>query len=263
MANEFDFSLDSLELADDQGLSYDADNYQDQVSPAPPAKGNYAVIALGFKARTTKDGKTITEAGGFPMFQIPVINIVDGLGEGVERKVGIFADVKTKPYDRYGTVVSGLGDLTRALGSPNWSGMEGGLAAVREGFESNTAFKVQLDWEIYDKDFIDAAFEQLGVPTDKDARTDADKKLVGAIYNIGRVKGMQYFPYNEERGVFSHVFQRGNLTFTSPVTNAPVTVEVEHRAYEAKPVLSRYFPANENVKLGPIKTKPSKLKGLL
>jgi hypothetical protein len=266
--SQFDFSLDSLALVDDSELSYDSENYQDQVtSPAPPNKGIYRVVAQGFKPRTDKSGKPVVEDGKFPIFTIGVVNIIDGLGEGVERKVGIFADVKTKPFARFGTPVSGLGDFTRALGTPNWSGIEGGLAAVRDALESSTAFSIGLDWSVYDKDFIAAAIQQLEIPADKSARTDDEKKLLNAIYKVGRVEGQQYFPFNEDRGTFSHVLVRGNVTFINPVTNAPVTVDVDQRAMEARPFLSRFYSANDyasgKAKSGPAKVKAAVQKGVV
>jgi hypothetical protein len=260
----FDFSLDSLNLTDDVELNYNPDEYQDQVNPAPPAKGNYVSQVLGFKPKTNKEGEAVLVDGRFPVFQLGMVEILDGLGEGVTRKVGLFQDVTTKPFDRYGTVVSQFSDFARSLGTPGFSSLDDGLSLIREALESSTTFVSQFDWNVYDGDFIKAAQEQLGIPTNRDERTDEQKALLNTIYKVGRVTGQQYFPFDPDKDTFTHVLNRGNITFVNPVTKSPVTVEVESRALEARAIISRYYPkgdyVNGKVKVGAVKVKPAQFK---
>lgn len=257
---ETKFGLNDLVINDDLDVALDNDTYQDQANPAPPVAGNYRLRALSLDLRKDKAGNQVLEAGGFPIFVLGMAEIVEGLGDGVTRKVGLFYDIKTKAYDRYGSQASGLGDLTRAYGTPNWRGLTEGVAALKEAFESNATFAAQLDWAVYDKDLPIAAFAQLEIPADKNDR-DADdaeqKKLVNAIYKAARVQGMRNFPFNENTGKFIHVLQRENVTIAGPT--GPITIEMDHRALEARPTITRFYPATE-VAAGRVKFVPSKVK---
>ena len=279
MSDDYKFGLSDLALSDDLDVSMDNDTYEDQANPAPPVAGNYLVRALTLDAATKKTGELILEDDKFPIFRLGMIEIVEGLvdatGNPVSRKVGIFHDVKTKPFQRQGGgVASGIGDLTRAYGTRSWSGLdpenpESGISVLKEAFEQQATFAIALDWEAYDKAFIDAAFEQLSLKTGKELyasgekREDAEKKLVNAIYNAGRVKGMRFFPFDSDRGKFLGVLARENVTFKNPMTNGLTTVEVDHRSLEAKPVITRFYPHKDveagRVKFGPSKAKPAAL----
>lgn len=263
MSEETKFGLDDLVVGDDLDVSLDNDTYQDQANPAPPVAGNYRLRALSLDYRKNKAGETVLDGGQFPIFVIGMAEIVEGLvdanGQPTTRKVGLFADVKTKSYDRYGTPASGLGDLTRSYGTPNWRGLQEGINVLKEAFESNALFTAQLDWSVYDKDLPIAAFEQLGITpgvASKD-RSEEERKIVNAIYKEARVVGMKNFPFNENTGKFVHVLQRENVDIKLP--SGTVTIEMDHRALEARPTITRYFPAVEfaagRVKLGPSKVK--------
>jgi hypothetical protein len=269
-AEDLKFGLSDLVVADDLEVALDNDSYQDQANPAPPAYGNYNCRALSIKPRTNKEGAVIME-GNYPILTLGMVEIVEGVGEGETRKVGLFSDIKTKPYDRYGTPASGLGDLTRSYGTRNWRGLDpedpdSGISVLKEAFDQNSTFAVQLDWECYDKVFVDAALLQLAdqIPKDKADRTDDQKKLVNSIYNAGRIKGMKYFPHSDVSGKFSPVFVRENVTFKNPVTNQNITVDGEHRTLEARPYISRFYPKKDvetgRVKFGPLAVKATALK---
>lgn len=265
MSEELKFGLSDLEVGDDLDVAMDNEDYQDQVNPAPPALGNYRVKALGIELRKNKEQQPILEDQQYPIFTIPMVEIVEGLGDGVTRKVGIFHDVKTKPFARFGKPASGLGDLTRSYGTRNWRGLDpqdpdSGVAVLREAFEQGMGFTVQLDWGVYDGDGIKAALAATGLDKiAKEDRTDEQKKLLGAIYNAGRITGMKKFPYDADRGKFIHVLNLDGFTYKNPVTSQPVTVECESRTLEARATITRFFPAADyeagRVKLGPIKVK--------
>ena len=253
MSDDLKFGLSDLEVGDDLDVSMDNDTYQDQANPAPPAQGNYRVKALGIKAKTTKEGKTVYEQGArgenYPIFQIPQIEIVEGLGDGVTRKVGIFHDIKTKPFERFGVLVSGLGDLMRSYGTRNWSGLDpqdpdSGVSVLKEAFESGMLFTPQLDWEIYDAEGIKAALEATGLAqVAREDRDEEQKKLLGAIYNAGRIRGMKKFPFDAQRGKYQHVMLLEGFTYKHPVSGQPVTVECDSRTMEAKPVITKLHTA--------------------
>lgn len=266
MSDESKFGLSDLTIGDDLDIALDNDNYQDQVNPAPPVAGNYRLRALTLDYRKDQTGQPVLKKDTYPVFVIGQAEIVEGLldanGQPTQRKVSLFYDVDTMPIQRFGTVVSGLGDFTRSYGTANWSGLSEGIDVLREAFDQNQLFTAQLDWSVYDKEFKEAAFEQLSLnPKTRYAdRDDDEKKLVGAIYRGAEVVGMRNFPYNASTGRFTHVLQRENVVIKNPLTNSPVTIEVGHRALEARPTITRFFPNVDfeagRVRIGPLNVKP-------
>lgn len=268
MNDELKFGLSDLEIGDDLDVSLDNDTYQDQANPAPPAAGNYRMKALSLEPKKNKEKKQILVDDKFPIFVIGVVDIVEGLvdanGNPTTRKVGVFQDIGTKPFDRFGTPASGLGDLTRSYGTPNWKGLDpqdpdSGISRLKEAFEQGSLFTAQFDWSVYDKEFVDNAFAQLNLQAGLKAkdRSEEDRKLVNAIYREARVTGMRNFPY--QNGRFVHVLQRENVSFKHPVSGTIVTIEGDHRALEARGTLTKFYPNLDyeagHVKLGPAKVK--------
>lgn len=263
MTDELSFGLADLDVQDDLDVAMDNETYQDQANPAPPVAGNYLVKVLKLGPKTdNKEKQPIYENKDkrYPILSLMSVEIIDGLGTGVTRKVGLFQDIKTKPFDRFGTPASNLMDLSRALGTDNWQGIPAGLAAVNEAVQLGTPAAIQLDWSIYDSQFVEDALKQLGL-TDipKDQLNDEQKKLKSAVYNNARVTGMRFFPFNEKTEKFIHVLQRDNVTFKHPVTGVNITVEGDHRALEARATITRYFP-KADVDAGRTKIGPSKVK---
>lgn len=269
--DDIQFGLADLEVQDDLNVSMDNETYQDQANPAPPAAGNYGAKILKFDARRDKDKKPVFKGGDprFPVLQIVSAELVEGLGDGVTRKVGLFYDIDTKPFDRFGVPASGLGDITRAYGTDSWSGIPNGIELLKEAIQGNQLFYAQYDWNVYDKEFVEAAKEQLGLANStRDSRdaNESEKKLYNAMYRAASVTGMRFFPYNPDTGKFSHMFVRGDVQVKNPTTNAIVTVEVPQRSLEARLTITRFFPKTQAESgrivggIGPAKTKPQALK---
>lgn len=267
MTDELSFGLADLEVTDDLNVSMDNETYQDQANPAPPAAGIYNFKAIKLDARRNKDKEPVFEGGDsrFPILTLVTVEIVEGLsdasGNPTTRKVAVFQDIKTKPFNRNGSPASNLGDITRAYGTDSWAGIPAGLAALRQAFETGGTFAAGFDWSIYDGELVKAAIEQLEIPADKDNRDENQKKLIGAVYNAARVTGMRFFPYNENTGRFSNVLVRENVVIKNPVTNSNVTIEVPHRTFEARGTITRYYPKQDvesgRVKFGPARVKPA------
>lgn len=262
MSNELNFGLADLEITDDLNVSMDNETYQDQANPAPPVAGNYGAKAVKIEPAKNKNQEPIFENSDprFPIFRLQTVELVDGVDS--PRKVAIFQDIKTKPFDRYGSASSQLGDITRAYGTESWQGIRAGLELLQEAAQQGNVFYAQYDWSVYDKAFIDAALVQFELKdVAKDDRTDEQKKLLNAVYKAGRVTGMGRFPFNEKTGKFSHVLPLGDVTFKNPVTNSNVTVEVDGRTLEARLTITRFFPKSDveggRVKpIGPLNIKP-------
>jgi hypothetical protein len=261
--SENKFGLADLELNDvDAGFEVNPETYKDQANPAPPAYGNYGFKILNIGARTTKEGVAILQNDRYPILSLNQVEITEGLGDGVTRKVGLFQDVPTKPFERIGVAVSALADLIRSIDATRaWRGLDEGRDILREAFDQGIQAHAQFDWSAYDKAFVEAAFEQLQLPKSKDERTDEQNAAVSAIYKTARITGMKFFPFNENSGKFHPEITLGNITFRPGKNAAPVTVEVESRTLEARPTITRYYPSTDaqggRVKLGPINVKPA------
>lgn len=271
MSEDLSFGLADLDVQDDLDISMDNETYQDQANPAPPVAGNYGLkaVKLGPKTKKTDGGspEPIFENNDkrFPILQLTTAEIVEGLGEGVTRKVTLFQDIRTKPFDRYGKAVSNLGDITRSFGTDSWVGIPNGILALEQAAQLGNVFAGQLDWSVYDTQLVTEGLKQLSIPANKDERTEDQKKILNSLYNAARVTGMRFFPYNTNTEKFSHVLVRQNVTFKGP--NGNLTVEVPHRALEARATITRYFPKVDveggRVKFGPINTKPQQLKNVI
>lgn len=269
MSDEIKFGLDDLAVEDDLDVSLDNDTYQDQANPAPPVTGIYAIKALDLDYKKygkdhDKEGQPVLVDGKFPVLTVGLGLIIEGLGDGVERKVGLFAEAGTKPFDRFGSAASGMNDLARSYGLPNYTGIKDGIALLKEVQQSGQPFYANLDWSVYDKEFVEAAFDQLGLDPDLkfNEREPDEQKLANAIYKAARITGMRNFPYDTEKGKFIHVLQLTDVTFKNPVTNSTVTVEVPHRALEARVKLVSYVPKKDiesgRKKVGPANVRPPK-----
>jgi hypothetical protein len=291
MSEDIKFGLSDLDINDDLDISLDNDTYQDQANPAPVAHGDYLLRLLsddGAKQRDSitpavirngdKKGTQVKrKVNGveYPVFQLNTVEIVDGLGDGVTRKVSLFQEITTSSYERDGQNVSQIGDLARALGLGNFRGLGELVPMLQEAMQSGATFGATLDWESgFDKEFVTAALEQLELPInakgyfDYSVATDDQKKLNYAIQRYSKVTGMRNFPYNESTQRFSHVAQRENVTFTNPVTKAKVTIEVPKRTLgEARAIIKvdfrdlKFIPRERvdsgRVTFGPRTVKPA------
>lgn len=269
--SEDKFGLSDLVVSDDLDVSLDNDTYQDQANPAPPAAGKYllravSLVPLRYRGGENK-GNVVMQGGKYPKLVLEQVEIVDGLGDGITRKVGVFTEIGTQPFNRNGKLVSQLGDLARAYGLNNFSNMSEAKALLEEALANNATFAAELDWESgYDKAFVEAAREQLELPASKDAMTDDQKKLANIInYRLARVQGMKHFPFDEKRGKFSSVLTRGNVEIKHPTTGATITIEVPERTLEARAIIPVYFNdikfiSHEQVASGRVKFGPATIK---
>lgn len=254
MSEDLKFGLGDLVVGDDLDISLDNDTYQDQAAggiQGPVAAGDY-LVKIGTLYPATyrggdKKGQPILRDEKFPVLTLGSVEIVEGLGDGVTRKVGLFQDINTKPYipqqgPRKGIVVSQLNDLARSLGLASYHGFDELRDLLNEAIANGQTFGVSLNWESgYDKAFVEAAISQLGLKDLKrESMTDEQRKLSNAIqYRYSRVQGQKNFTYNEDTNTFSPKLERGNVVMK--VGEKSITVEVEPRVLEARNVIPVFF----------------------
>jgi hypothetical protein len=251
MSEDIKFGLTDLDVSDDLDVALDNDTYQDQANPAPVAAGDYMFRLSAGSIRPAlyrggeKKGQPLfrtVNGQSYPILSLGVVEIVDGLGDGVTRKVGLFQDIHTFNYERDGKNVSQIGDLARSIGLGNYQGINEALLLLEEAQQSGATFAAQLDWESgFDKEFVEAATEQLGLKgIDRADLTDEQRKLANAIqYRYSKVQGMKLFPYNPATGRFSPTLVRGNVAMKVGEKN--LVIEVPTRTLEARAIIPVYF----------------------
>lgn len=274
MTDEIKFGLNDLEFEDDLDVSLDNETYQDQAAPAPPAAGDYlfrlsegAIAPATYRGGDNKGQPIMKNVNGkaYPILQLKKADIVEGLGDDKTRTVNLFLDINTSPYERDGQQVSQIGDLARALGLPNYTTLREALPLIEEAQQNGATFGASLDWESgFDKEFVEAANEQLGLAgKTRDELTDDEKKLANAIqYRYSKVQGMKNFSYNPETGKFAPQVVRGNVTMK--VGTKTITVEVKQRTLEARAIIPVYFNnikfiSRERVDSGRVNFGPKKV----
>lgn len=227
-----DFNIADLPVVDDLNVPVSAEDYVDQANPAPAKPGNYRFVATKVAPRKNQDGTFRLDDGKFPVLVIEQAKIVEPVEN--ERGVGLFADVRTKPFERKGqggaaVVASDLYDLLRSYDeTQNIDGFEHAKQLLQGFIDSNTPFYAQIGWTGYDKDFVDAEFNAIGATT-SEARKAVAKDIANAIYSKAR-KGTKDF------------IQNGSLS--------PTVVGPSGNLVEAKLRLTRYFPSGTEVGKG-------------
>lgn len=237
-------SLAELFVEDDLEISVDPSTYQDQVNPPPPAPGNYRMIVLGgLQQRKDKNGQAVLTDGKFPVLTIQRAKIVEPVEQ--EKEFGLFHDLRTKPFDRFGTVVSDLGDIIRSMDQTRgWSGLHEGVGLLEELIAQNTPFTVQGAWNAYDGAYVEAQFTALGISkgSEKSALLAGQitKEAYNAIYKAARL-GTNDFPIKVNADGVKYRSQVG--------------VGKSGQNLEAKFQIRKFFPSLETVALGPYRIK--------
>lgn len=225
------FSIADLPVTDDLNVPVSAEEYVDQANPAPAKPGNYRLVVTKHAVRTTKDGQLFLADGKFPTIVLEQAKIVEPVD--AERGIGLFTDVRTKPFERKGAggvaiVASDLYDLLRAYDdTQNIDGFDHAKSLLQTALDGNQPFYAQIGWTGYDKAFVDAEFAAL--ESAGTAKADVSKDVSNAIYAKAR-KNTKDFVQN---GILS-----------------PTVVGPSGALIEAKLKLTRYFPSSTEVGKG-------------
>lgn len=246
------FGLDDLIVGDDLDVALDNESYQDQIRNTPVPFGDYSLRLLEVGVVQyrggEKKGQPILRAGKYPSLEIRMAEIIEGLGDGVTRKVGFLTPdgISTKGFDREGKVVTQANDLARSFGFDDYRTFDEFRSQLKEAIATGRPFAATLDWETnQDTEFVKAAAEQLGLPVNdkgyvvREKLTDEQKKLANLVqYRYSKVQGMGRFP-QRDNGSFSPIIVRGNVTMKTD--SGDVVIEVPERTLEARNVIPTYF----------------------
>lgn len=218
----FDISLDDIQQLDTLDVTdvQVTDDYQDSSNPPPPAAGNYRLRLLNGEFRKDDNGQKKLTDGKYPTFVLEKVEIIEPVEAA--RQVALYADVRSKPFDRNGYPASNFGDLMRALDQTvRFETLGKGFERLRELLGKDTTFVVQLDWEATDLDLVKS-------------RREAGETDNNALYKDARVRGQKNFP-KLANGKPNHIW-------TNPASGNSV---------EARAMIKRYYPSlDTKVKLG-------------
>jgi len=220
-----------ITLGDDLDVAIDPETYVDQQSPAPPVAGNYNFRIKKLGVRKNKEGEPVLTDDRWPIYVLEMVDIVEP--ESLARGVGLFQDLKTKPFERNGVAVMEVGDLIRAIDqSRSLRGLEAIDEALAEFVGTEATFRGYLDWSAYDSAFVKAALAEAGLTGQRYASmSDSDKKVASDIYKKAKLSGMKKFP-KLANGRHSHIW-------TGP----------SGESIEARPRITRFYPSLEEIRL--------------
>lgn len=228
MSTEFEFDIqDDLQVNEE---------YQAQSNTVrPPLPGNYSFRAEKWQFRTKKDGSPLLfkDSNGnpkYPVISLTTVEITDPMDNA--RKVVVFQDVPTNPFNRDGKPVSQAADLLRSVDAGIEAQNTGEvIRKVADALNAKQEFRARLDYKAYDKDYAAQMIAQLG--------SGATAKEKGEAYRKAEIKGYKKIRTanaqagRPELGIYKWVGPSGNVV-------------------DVQPTLTIYFPSTDNtVKLGP------------
>ena len=218
--------LADLQLTDDLDCSYTPGATPLQGNPAPLRAGNYRLRITDLKPRM-RDNVPVMTDGKYPVLTINSVEILEPEDKAGKKISNLWHDLRTKPFNRNGVLVSPLADLLAAYDqTQGWHGLSEGRDLLAQFIADNRSFRCQLNWTAYDKAYADAQFLARG------GANNCDPATVKAIYAGARVRGMKNFPLNKD-GSFNHVWVGPSWT--------PIEARLE---------ITRFFPSNDTVRLG-------------
>jgi hypothetical protein len=166
-------NIADLPVVDDLDVPYDPEAYVDQATgPALAKPGNYRFQVTKHKVQTKKDGTLLLIDDKYPVVVIEQVKIVEPVDQ--ERLVGVFTDVRFKPYQRKAsngalTVASDVHDLLRAFDATvTFEGSAHMRQLLQQYFEQNATFLGQLGLVGYDAEYVKAQKAQFTPETPKD-----------------------------------------------------------------------------------------------
>lgn len=223
-----------FDFVDDMNVGVNPDTYPDQSNPAPVPACNYLLRVTKFDVQRDKEGNAVVykNAAGEPAYPVYIIEQaeVQEPSELAGRKIGLFQQVTTKPFNRNGEIASQMGDLLRSLDqSVAVRGTKAMIEAVTD-LIINTPIPVRLDWEANDFGFVKAEFERLFNGKRYGELDPSDKNVASGIYKRAKCAGQRNFP----------TFANGkrNHVWTGPSGDT----------FEARSKIVRYHPSLASIK---------------
>lgn len=178
-------SLADVEILDDLGVAIDPREYAFQANPAPLTPGTYRFRATEVDVAKNKQNQPIMVDDKFPILKLQKAAVVEPV-ENARETVGVFQDVRTKPYERRGAggikaLVTDLNDWLFAFNAEEpIPSPDEARQLLQRHLESGDTFVARVEWVAQDRDYIDAEFAKVG------GKDNATKEQKDAIYKTSR-----------------------------------------------------------------------------
>ena len=227
--------MENFDIQDD--ISIGEDFTEPQLGPTPPKPGIYQFKAEKFQFRRDKDGNMVrwNDSKGNPTYPVLGLTTVS-ITEPAEmaRKVVLFQDVSSKPFDRDGAFVSNAADLLRSIDADVATNNTGEtLAELVSRLNGVHSFRGRLDVEAYDKQHVENEFVRLG------GRDSLTKDEVNKVYNSAKIRGgARILKDNATKGE-----KGGKLPYYK-------WIGPSGEICEARPVITQFIPSTTDVALG-------------
>lgn len=212
------------------------ENYESRPSVKPPTPGNYVFkpAAWGFRKNSAGELVKYKDAQGnpkYPVISLQSVEIVDPIDNA--RKVVVFQDVPTNPFERDGKIASQAADLLKGFNAEAVARNTGEvIAQVTDALTAGAEFRARLDYRAYDKNY--AAELVAALPP------GATSKQKNECYRKAEIRGFKRIKQaNTQAG-------HGDLGIAKWMGPSGTIVDVQ-------PYLSVIYAAGEQVQLGPDK----------
>jgi hypothetical protein len=232
------------DVLDAAGANFEnVDAYQDASGGALPPTGNYAAKVAKYDFARKTDKTIIYDAGPagpktFPIISVQSIQIVDGLGEGVERGAGLLQQVRTKTFTRGDKVVSEAQDWLRAFAQDRSAARNPNeqVALFNQFVTEGLTFRALFDWFAEDWEARAEELVRLGHEPAK-GKKRLNSEQVRNIYDKYRVTTMKKFPARRDA--------EGKIIGYDQIWTSPSGKPIEARLRAV-----RLYPSGDNVTLG-------------
>lgn len=188
----FDMDLTRLPEGLTEVALASSDGYQEALSPAPPAPGNYMlrILAAGLQMKTENGQQVeVLDDKKYAQLKIDAIEIVQP--EELQRKLYIFQKFPSKPFkNRTGS--SRLTDLIRAHDqSLTWTDNTDAFRVLDQTVERGGTFYGYIDWIAKDGRWLAQEIERLGgMPNINDEERNR-------IFSAWKCEGKENFPVDD------------------------------------------------------------------
>ena len=221
--------MEDFQIQDDLNL---AEMVHADTGPKPPLPGNYMFKPLKWQMRHDKAGKMILWNNGdgvptYPILSLTTAEIVDPIDNA--RKVVLFQDIPTSPFQREGKTASRAADLLIAIDATAAATNSGEvIRLLSERLNGEIPFRARLDYEGYDKTAAAQFVSELGPSPDKKAKREA--------YDKAKIRGYKKIAASNQKN-------------GQPTLPLHKWVGPSGNVIECSPVLTVFFPSDETVTL--------------
>jgi hypothetical protein len=210
--------MNDFDIQDDLNLDPAAYPARDN-TPRPPLPGNYIFKTAKWQYRSDKQGNMVLWKDGdgnpkYPVISLTTVEITDPFEFG--RKVVLFQDIATAPFQREGKVASKAADLLQSFDANAVAGNTGEvLRQLTDLLNGGMEFASRLDYSGYDKVYAAQMVSEL--PADATARQKNEAYAKAKIQGYKKILSANAAAGRPELPAHKWVGPSGNVIDVQPV----------------------------------------------